>query len=72
MTYEEMMAGADALNAYYRADIEDDLYETSLAAASVVYNVVHSYKQLLSDYAEQAGCYCEWEARVYDGLEEEA
>ena len=69
MTYEELMAGADALNAYYRADI--DLYGISLVDASIVGNVIYSYKKLLSDYAEQAGCYSEWEARVYDGLEEE-
>ena len=58
MTYEELMAGADALNAYYRNPSHESMAE-----------VIDSYEQLLSNYAEMADCYTEWEERRSDGLE---
>lgn len=59
MTHDELMAGADALNAYYRNPSHESMAE-----------VIDSYERLLSDYAEMAGCYTEWEERRIAGLEE--
>lgn len=69
MTYEELMAGADALNAYYRAVEANgiDRYDVTAVEAE---RVIDSYEQMLSDYAEMAGCYTEWNERRTSGLEE--
>lgn len=69
MTYEELMAGADALNAYYRAVevIGIDRYDVTMVEAE---SVIDCYECLLSDYAEKAGCYTEWDERRTEGLEE--
>lgn len=69
MRYDELMAGADALNVYYRALYENgiDRMNVTMVAAE---EVVESYERLLSDYAEMAGCYSEWEERRARGLED--
>jgi len=69
MTYEELMAGADALNAYYRAIKENgiDRMNPTMVAAE---EAIDSYESLLGDYAEMAGCYTEWDERRTAGLEE--
>lgn len=62
MRRDELMAGADALNAYYRAVYENGInrMNPTMAAAE---EVVGSYEALLGDYAEMAGCYTEWDER---------
>lgn len=60
MKYDELMAGAEALNAYYRNPSYESMVE-----------VIDGYERLLSDYAEMAGCYAEWEERRTEGLEGE-
>ena len=69
MTYDELMAGADALNAYYRAvEVNGiDRYDVTMVEAD---RAIDSYECLLSDYAEKLGCYTEWTERRIDGLEE--
>ena len=69
MRYGELMAGADALNAYYRAIKENgiDRMNPTMVAAE---EAIDSYVQLLSEYAEIAGCYTEWDERRTAGLEE--
>ena len=68
MTYEEMMAGADVLNAYYKAvEVNGiDRYDVTAVEAK---RVIDSYEQLLSDYAEMAGRYTEGDERRMRGLE---
>ena len=68
MRRDELMAGADALNAYYRAVMENGInrMNPTMAAAE---EVAGSYEQLLADYAESAGCYTEWYERRSMGLE---
>lgn len=70
MTHEELMAGADVLNNYYKLADKDEMYEMSLVTARAISNVVESYEQLLSDYAEMAGCYTEWDERRTSGMRE--
>ena len=69
MRYDELMAGADALNAYYKAVRENGInrMNPTMAAAE---ELAGSYEQLLGDYAEMAGCYTEWEERRTRGLED--
>jgi len=69
MRYGELMAGADALNAYYRAIKENgiDRMNPTMVAAE---EAIDSYESLLGDYAEMAGCYTEWDERRTAGLEE--
>ena len=69
MTYEELMAGADALNAYYRAVDANGIDRMDITMVEAE-SVIDGYEQLLSDYAEKAGCYTEWDERRTDGLEE--
>lgn len=59
MTHDELMAGADALNAYYCNPTHESMSD-----------VIESYERLLSSYAEMTGCYEEWDARRTEGLEE--
>ena len=69
MTYDELIAGADVLNAYYHAiEVNGiDRYDVTMVAAE---EVVDSYECLLSDSAEKMGCYTEWNERRSEGLEE--
>ena len=69
MTYEELMAGADALNDYYRAVYECGINRMHPVMAAAE-NLAGSYETLLGDYAEMAGCYTEWDERRTRGLEE--
>lgn len=68
MRHEELMAGADVLNAYYKAVAVNgiDRYDITMVEAE---RVIDSYEQLLSDRAEMAGCYEEWYERRSEGLE---
>ena len=69
MKYDELMTGADALNAYYKAVQEYGInrMNPTMAAAE---ELAGSYEHLMADYAEMAGCYCEWDARRTEGLGE--
>lgn len=69
MRHDELMAGADVLNAYYKA-VEVNGIDRNDVTMVEAERVIDSYEQLLSDYAEMAGCYCEWDERRTDGLEE--
>jgi len=69
MTYDELMAGADALNAYYWA-VENCGIDRCNVTMVTAETVVESYERLMSDRAEKAGCYGEWYERRSRGLEE--
>lgn len=71
MKYNELMTGAEVLNAYYKAIKANGInrYDVTQVAAE---QAIDSYERLLSDYAEAAGCYSEWDERRRNGLEEES
>ena len=69
MTYEEIMAGAEVLNAYYKTINLNGINRYNITEVAAE-EVVDSYECLLSDYAEKAGCYEQWAEIRYEGLEE--
>ena len=69
MRYEELMEGADALNAYYKAVNVNGINRCDITMVEAE-NVIDCYEALLSDYAEMSGCYTEWDERRTRGLEE--
>lgn len=69
MRHEELMTGADVLNAYYKA-VEVNGIDRNDVTMVEAERVIDSYEQLLSDCAEMAGCYTEWDERRMRGLEE--
>ena len=69
MTYDELMAGADVLNAYYRAVAESGINRMN-ATMVAAEEAIDSYEELLSKYAGELGCYAEWYDRRSEGLED--
>lgn len=65
----ELIAGADVLNAYYRA-VEENGIDRMDATCAAAEEAIDSYETLLSDRAEKAGCYDEWYRYRSRGLEE--
>lgn len=68
MRHEELMAGADVLNAYYKAVEVNGIDRNDITMVEAE-RVIDSYECLLSDYAEMAGCYEQWSERRNRGLE---